>query len=114
MNAEFSFYPQVGTDVGEFARKKDAKYRQPFLLATGPEKKPSRYYLIVDNLSIPATDDIVPAMDRLFKAYYCFNVEFPPTVAQLWEFLSFELYGITTAKMAKPHLRSLATAIRRM
>ncbi|KAJ8017429.1 hypothetical protein HOLleu_45176 [Holothuria leucospilota] len=102
----------LGTDLADEARRKDVCYKQPFLLAVGPLKQPTQYVMVVDQLSIPAGDSPVTAIDALFKAYYCFNVEFPISVSQFWEFLAFEVNEVMDKKEAKPQVRSLASIIR--
>ena len=105
-------FMQVGTDLADAARSKDVCYKQPFLLAVGPMKQPTQYVMVVDQLSIPAGDSTVTALDMLFKSYYCFNVEFPLAISQFWEFFAFDVYGVMNKKEAKPQVRSLASVIR--
>lgn len=84
----------LGTDLADEARRKDVRHKQPFLFAVGQLKQRTQYVMMGEQLSIPAGDSPITAIDALFKDYYCSNVELPLSVSQFGEFLIFEVYEI--------------------
>ena len=77
---------QTGTDVEAFAKSRDDKYVQPFLLCCGPIRALKEFFIICDRTSIPAGATIIEAFDRLFKSHYDFNLCYVKPVEHFYQF----------------------------
>lgn len=64
--------------------------------------------LVVDKLSIPTGQATVTAIDVLFKAYYCFNVEFPSAMSQFWGVSRLRSVWGIVKEGCQPHVWTLA------
>ncbi|XP_072176026.1 uncharacterized protein [Diadema setosum] len=82
----------VGTDVAGYAERKPEKLTQPFLLCLGPDTDPQQFFLILDRKCVPAGGNVVAAFDRLFKAFYVFDVHYPPCLHSFFSFLASVVY----------------------
>ncbi|PIK54142.1 hypothetical protein BSL78_08957 [Apostichopus japonicus] len=102
----------LGTSIDATTAGKDEKYVQPYILSLGPALNPSKFFIVVDRIPIPAGNNIIQAVDRLFKAHYAFNVHYALALLQFWEFLAAFLYGVIPATSVKVPLRSLASNIK--
>ena len=111
MKKKFLFCLQDGCDVQKAATEKDGRYTQPYLLAVGPEKEPSQFFLVLDRIAVPAGLHLVQALDSLFKAHYVFNVEYSLTLQPFWEFFAAVVYNIIKPAQAKPAVLYLLTAL---
>ena len=79
-----------GTDVNADARQKGEELSQPYLMILGEtsEEQDMQYFVVADRSTIPAGDTMSEAMDRLFKIFYIFNVEFPKALTTFYNFLA--------------------------
>ncbi|XP_071495651.1 uncharacterized protein [Diadema antillarum] len=82
----------VGTDVAGYAERKPEKLTQPFLLCLGPDTNPEQFFLILHRKCVPAGENVVAAFDRLFKAFYVFDVHYPPCLHSFFSFLASVVY----------------------
>lgn len=87
---------QIGTDVENYARAKEEKYTQPFILTLGPATKPQQYFLICDRVAILAGTATEVAFDRAFKAHYAFNVSFAGCLHSFYTYFAAVAYKCTT------------------
>ncbi|KAJ8017479.1 hypothetical protein HOLleu_45088 [Holothuria leucospilota] len=99
-----------GTDINRFIQGKDE--RQPFLLCLGMETSPSEFFLIVDQTSIPAGNNIVQSFDRLFKFFFVFNVEFPPELFAVYNFFAKVVYKNKFPCRVLPQVRALSAQLK--
>ena len=88
------------------ASKKDDHYTQPYLLSLGVETKPTQYFVIGDKIAISAGMTLVPALDRLFKCHYIFDVKYSLTLQQFWDFFAAMIYYVIPPAEAKPGVRT--------
>ncbi len=93
-----------------FAAQKGEKFTQPFLACVGSPTHPIDYFVICDNVAVPAGDTILEAFDRLFKTFYLHNVHYPIQVESFYNFVAtvlFELPGV----VPRPQVRALIASI---
>ncbi|KAJ8039915.1 hypothetical protein HOLleu_14068 [Holothuria leucospilota] len=108
----YMLHRSEGTDAGEAAKKKDERFKQPFILSLGPERRPKQFFIVLDRIAVSGGLNVVDAVDRLFKCHYVFNVEYCPCLQQFWEFIASMIYEILPPCQAKPQVRALGAAIR--
>jgi len=89
--------------VDGFAKSKDKRFTQPFLLnLMTDEQKVGDIYLILDNFSIPAGNDLVPALDLFFKAHYVFNLSYALPIRDAAVFIDTYVYGLESINSKVP------------
>ncbi|KAJ8021169.1 hypothetical protein HOLleu_40960 [Holothuria leucospilota] len=108
----YPFIFQEGTGVEAAVRNKLEIYRQTYLLSLGPSKKPAQFFMVVDTIPISCGNSLLPAVDRLFKAHYVFNVRYSPALQHFWNWFAAFVYAVTPPTSVKPEVRALATTIR--
>nr|XP_054766423.1 uncharacterized protein LOC129273421 [Lytechinus pictus] len=97
-------HEQTGTDAAAYATGKPAELTQPFLLCLGPRTAPEEYYLILDNMAIPAGNSILTAFARLFKSFYVFKAPFDSRVLIFFGFFASVVYKVS--KNISPQVRA--------
>ena len=91
---------QATTDVQSVAANESTR-KQPFLLLTCDESgEVTQSYIVVDFKLISASSNVLQALDKLFKAYYVFNVDYPHELKSFFEFLQMAIYNIEAHKMS--------------
>ena len=99
----------TGTDVKEVAKAVDSKkFTQPFLLALGPNSKPTEFFIVTEYLSIPAGRSIVEAFDRLFKLHYVLDLHFARPLQTFFNLFQNVVYDVGTEGL-KPQLCVIAS-----
>ncbi|XP_001190570.3 uncharacterized protein LOC755565 [Strongylocentrotus purpuratus] len=93
-NRVFQHHP-LGFDVARYVAGKPARLKQPFLLCLGPKTAPEEYYIIADDMAIPAGSSTLEAFGRLFKAYCVFKAHFDSRVLIFYNFFSSVVYKVT-------------------
>ncbi|XP_028401812.1 uncharacterized protein LOC114524820 isoform X2 [Dendronephthya gigantea] len=101
-----------GSDVEEAAKSKDERFTQPFLLSTGNAQNPEDYFIVLDRIVIPCGQDVVKAVDMLFKSHYVFNVEYASPLHNFWEFIAAMIYGVIKPSATGPTVRALGSSCR--
>ena len=90
----------------EVVKAKYGRYTQPFLLSMGNIQNPEHYFIVVDRIAIPCGQDIVKALDMLFKSHYVFNVEYATLLNNFWEFIAAMIYGVIEPSATGPTVPS--------
>ena len=57
-------------------------------------------YIVADFTPIVASANVLQALDKLFKLYYVFNVDYPHELKSFFEFLQMAVYNIEAHKMS--------------
>ncbi len=94
---------QIGTDVEMYAKNKESIYSQPFLLVLVDGNQAKEHFLILDNTSIPVGNDSLAAFDKLYKAFYVFNIDYPPCLDTFYNFFDGIVYECSS--QVKPTVR---------
>ena len=87
-----------------YAAKKNAIFTQPFLLALTDGDTVQEHFLIVDSTSVPVGSDSIESFDKLFKAFYVFQVEFPVPLDTFYNFFAGVVFECT--RKIKPSVRA--------
>ena len=67
-------------------------------MCLGTRDHPGQFFVILDNVAIPGSDDVVLAVDRLFKLHYALNLSYADEISLFYEFLQKCVYEITDPK----------------
>ncbi len=102
----------MGADAEAEASQKDKRFKQPFLLGFGRFTDPKQFFIVLDKTAIVAGNTIVQAFDMLFKCFYVFNLEYPPSLIGFWEFIDSVIYKIMNPASAKPRVREVSSSVR--
>ncbi|KAG9354988.1 hypothetical protein JZ751_001701 [Albula glossodonta] len=85
----------ASTDVTEYLRHTELERSHPFILQLGP----ARTFAVVHGQALEQ-GTLLTAVDVCFKAFHCFDINFPKQCAPVWEFLQHAVYGIVNGKPA--------------
>jgi len=90
---------QATIDVQSFASNETDR-QQPFLLLLSDESgEVTQAFIVVDFKLIVAHHDLIQALDKLFKLYYIFNIQYPHELHPFFTFLQMAIYNIDASKM---------------
>ncbi|PIK48618.1 hypothetical protein BSL78_14520 [Apostichopus japonicus] len=92
MKLLIDFQP-IGVVLEEYLLQKKNQ-TQPYLLCIGTKKAPSQFFIIVDSHAIPCQENIVSAIDKLFKLHYVFNIHYAQQLRMFYMFMDSVVYGI--------------------
>ena len=87
----FSLSLQVGTNIAEYLTKRTST-EVPHVLLLEDRHQFSQAFVIVHGHALEHPS-LLGAVDACFKAFYVFDVQYPRSCAQVWEFLQ-TIYGI--------------------
>lgn len=100
MILSISLFLQATIDVQSFATK-EVERQQPFLLLLRDESdEVTQSFIVVDFKLIAAHRDLLQALDKLFKLYFVFNIEYPHHLNSFFLFLQMAVYNIDSSKMS--------------
>lgn len=87
----FDFYLQVGTNLVEYLQ---ARTEHPFVLLLGEKHHCSQAFVVLNGTAIEHPS-LLGAVDGCFKAFFVFDIQYPPACAQVWEFIQsiYEIQG---------------------
>lgn len=90
---------------------KSDKYSQPFLLCLGAEGNPSEFFIVADELVLPAGEDIIAAFDRLYKLHFVFNIEYASPLLHFYQFFDSMVYETLSIHKIRPMVRSFSSKL---
>ncbi|XP_066498456.1 uncharacterized protein [Hoplias malabaricus] len=83
----------VGTNMVEFLSEAQVTRPYPFVLALGDDQRCCQSFVVINGQAMEQST-LVAAVDICFKAFYVFDINFPPQCAPAWEFLQTVVYEL--------------------
>lgn len=69
---------------------------QPYIIAVGPQLTAiEAFYIIIDDIMYKM-ENVLKAVDTLYKIFQVLKVKYPPACEQVWLFVQKYIYGRTT------------------
>lgn len=69
---------------------------QPYIIAVGPQLTGiETFYIIIDDIMYKM-ENVLKAVDFLYKIFQVLNIKYPPACEQVWLFIQKYIYGQTT------------------
>lgn len=69
---------------------------QPYIIAVGPQLTAiETFYIIIDDIMYKM-ENVLKAVDFLYKIFQVLNIKYPPACEQVWLFIQKYIYGRTT------------------
>ncbi|KAJ8018120.1 hypothetical protein HOLleu_44066 [Holothuria leucospilota] len=103
----------VGTNLPEYLSRVQAERKkpQPFILILGTRVLPSQIFLVIEGVAIEHPT-LLKTVDACFKAFYVFDIIYPPQCQSTWEFIPKYFFGMEDGKgksLTTAAVRSLRT-----
>ncbi|KAI5086458.1 solute carrier family 41 member 1 isoform X1 [Silurus meridionalis] len=92
-----SVFCKAGTSIASLCSNSETPKTQPQLICIGSLKSTTRQYIIIarnDRVTIPASESLTCAVDKLFKLYWVCNVAYPPKLSSVFTFFEY-IYDVT-------------------
>lgn len=69
---------------------------QPYIIAVGPQLTAiETFHIIIDDIMYKM-ENVLKAVDFLYKIFQVLNIKYPPACKQVWLFIQKYIYGRTT------------------
>jgi hypothetical protein len=79
----------------------DKRRKQPFILLTGEESRPTQIFVIVENHTINAPT-VLKGVDLYFKIHFICDINYSEFCKNVWHFLDIVFYK--TAALSDKHI----------
>ncbi|KAI5102169.1 hypothetical protein C0J45_7521, partial [Silurus meridionalis] len=103
----------AGTSIASLCSNSETPKTQPQLICIGSLKSTTRQYIIIvrnDRVTIPASESLTCAVDKLFKLYWVCNVAYPPQLSSVFTFFEY-IYDVTISTNRKAKVLELISKL---
>lgn len=83
---------QEGTSVE--AVNSHVEKSQPYVLAIGGQYSQPRQCFVVVEDNVLACSDLVSAVEKCYKLFQVFDLQYPPQAANIWGFVDSMIFGV--------------------
>ncbi|PIK46807.1 hypothetical protein BSL78_16306 [Apostichopus japonicus] len=109
LNMLIDFRP-IGTVLEKYLTQ-DRPNRQPYLLCLGTRSAPTQFFIIGDRQAIKCEDNIVAAVDKLFKLHFVFNLQYAAELKLFYNFIETFVFKLSPLGQLPNKLVEIVAAI---